>query len=169
MLVADCGALPNSSLTASKESRMTSKKQIAPRTIGQDNDAPAGRRPTVLASGDIARFIEKFDLQNYASYSSEWLDGRAVPANEGSAATDASGGADTAVRRIEPATTTAAHRPRRWPAALAGFFAWAWQAYRREREIARAVAYLSTLNDHTLRDIGLHRSEIEEAVRHGRL
>ena len=36
-------------------------------------------------------------------------------------------------------------------------------------EIARSIAYLSTLNDHALRDIGLHRSEIEQAVRRGRL
>ena len=139
---------------------MTSKKQIAPKKIGQDN-APTDRRPTVLASGDIARFIDRFDLQNYASYSSEWLDGRHAPANDVSDAVPATA-------RLTVVPTEASRAQRRWPAAIAGFFAWAWQLYRREREVARAIAYLSTLNDHTLRDIGLHRSEIEEAVRRGR-
>jgi uncharacterized protein YjiS (DUF1127 family) len=140
---------------------MTSKKQIAPKKIGQDN-APADRRPTVLASGDIARFIDRFDLQNYASYSSEWLDSRHAPANDVRDATE------TTACRTEVAATEARQAQRRWPAAIVGIFAWAWQVYRREREIARAIAYLSTLNDHTLRDIGLHRSEIEDAVRRGR-
>lgn len=43
----------------------------------------------------------------------------------------------------------------------------AWKAYQREREIGRAIARLSELDDHVLRDIGLHRSEIAEAVRRG--
>jgi uncharacterized protein YjiS (DUF1127 family) len=152
-----------------EESRMTSKKQIAPTKIDQGNSAQTGRRrPTVLASGDIARFLDRFDLQSHASYSSEWIDARRLPANEWAEPTDSSGGADETAHRTDGAHTETSHGARRWSAILAGFVARAWQAYRHEREIARAIAYLSTLNDHTLRDIGLHRSEIEEAVRRGR-
>ena len=43
-----------------------------------------------------------------------------------------------------------------------------WAYLRREREVARAVAMLSRMDDRTLRDIGMERGQIEGAVRHGR-
>jgi len=68
----------------------------------------------------------------------------------------------------EPALADPQAKPRGWPAALLPLVQWAWKAYRREREIGRAVAHLAALDDRTLKDIGLHRSEIENAVRRGR-
>jgi uncharacterized protein YjiS (DUF1127 family) len=43
-----------------------------------------------------------------------------------------------------------------------------WCRIRREREIARSIALLSRLDDRTLHDIGVHRSQIAHAVRYGR-
>ncbi|MBV8180398.1 MAG: DUF1127 domain-containing protein [Mycobacterium sp.] len=43
---------------------------------------------------------------------------------------------------------------------------WSW--IRREREVRRAVVMLRTLDDRTLLDLGIHRSQIEGVVRHGR-
>jgi len=40
--------------------------------------------------------------------------------------------------------------------------------YLREREISRAIDMLSAMDDRSLRDIGLHRSQIGYVVRHGR-
>lgn len=37
----------------------------------------------------------------------------------------------------------------------------------REREIGRAISMLSAMDDRSLRDIGLHRSQIEHMVRYG--
>jgi uncharacterized protein YjiS (DUF1127 family) len=40
--------------------------------------------------------------------------------------------------------------------------------YLREREIGKAIDMLSAMDDRSLRDIGLHRSQIGYVVRHGR-
>ncbi|MDP9137123.1 MAG: DUF1127 domain-containing protein [Pseudomonadota bacterium] len=45
-----------------------------------------------------------------------------------------------------------------------GFFARAWAAYSAARQRQAAIADLHSLDDRSLRDIGLHRSEIEWAV-----
>ena len=39
-----------------------------------------------------------------------------------------------------------------------------WQAYRRNRQLRATVRMLQGLGDHTLKDIGLDRSEIESVV-----
>jgi len=57
------------------------------------------------------------------------------------------------------------------PGWLKGFAAYVqrlWFYIRREREIARAASFLSGLDDHTLRDIGVHRFQIPHVVRYGR-
>ena len=55
-----------------------------------------------------------------------------------------------------------------WPEALADVFASAWQgafdALRQARARAAAVRALEQLSDRTLRDIGLHRSQIRSTV-----
>lgn len=43
-----------------------------------------------------------------------------------------------------------------------------WEAYTRRRGHRMAAAHLRSLSDNQLKDIGLNRSEIEFAVRHGR-
>ena len=40
-----------------------------------------------------------------------------------------------------------------------------WRTYRRNRRLQATVDELHRLNDHTLRDIGLERHSIEDAVR----
>jgi uncharacterized protein YjiS (DUF1127 family) len=55
-----------------------------------------------------------------------------------------------------------------WGAALLHRVAQLWVAFRREQAIARAAAKLSSLSDHELRDMGVDRSSIAFAVRHGR-
>lgn len=42
-----------------------------------------------------------------------------------------------------------------------------WSRLLREREVTRMVAMLKTLDDRTLKDIGIHRSQIEGVARHG--
>ena len=42
-----------------------------------------------------------------------------------------------------------------------------WRYIRREREIARSIALLANLEDRTLHDIGLHRSQIPHVARYG--
>jgi uncharacterized protein YjiS (DUF1127 family) len=42
-----------------------------------------------------------------------------------------------------------------------------WSRVRRERQVSRVVATLSALDDRTLKDIGIHRSQIESVARHG--
>jgi len=55
-----------------------------------------------------------------------------------------------------------------WAAALQHRGAQLWAAFRRERAIIRATVKLSSLSDRELRDIGIKRSSIAFAVRHGR-
>jgi uncharacterized protein YjiS (DUF1127 family) len=55
-----------------------------------------------------------------------------------------------------------------WLKGLAAYVQRLWFYIRREREIARAASFLSGLDDHTLRDIGVHRSQIPHVVRYGR-
>jgi uncharacterized protein YjiS (DUF1127 family) len=43
-----------------------------------------------------------------------------------------------------------------------------WRSHRRRREIVRATAALSAMDDRALADIGLSRADIEYAARHGR-
>jgi len=40
--------------------------------------------------------------------------------------------------------------------------------FRREAEIARAERHMAKLNDHLLKDVGVHRSQIHFAARMGR-
>ena len=47
---------------------------------------------------------------------------------------------------------------------VAGFLARSWAAYAEARERRASIAALHDLDDRALRDIGLHRSEIEWAV-----
>ena len=47
------------------------------------------------------------------------------------------------------------------------YIAKSWAAYAAARERRAAIAELHALDDHALKDIGLHRSEIERVV-HGR-
>jgi uncharacterized protein YjiS (DUF1127 family) len=50
----------------------------------------------------------------------------------------------------------------------AAAYLWSLLCYiRREREIARSISLLGGLDDRTLKDIGLLRSQITQAVRHG--
>lgn len=65
--------------------------------------------------------------------------------------------------------------PYPWTEAIAEVFAGAWQgalgaldALREARARAAAVRELQRLSDRTLRDIGLHRSQIRSAVYGGR-
>jgi uncharacterized protein YjiS (DUF1127 family) len=62
-----------------------------------------------------------------------------------------------------------------WTEALAEIFAGAWHgalgaldALREARARASAIRALESLSDRTLRDIGLHRSQIRSAVHGGR-
>lgn len=43
-----------------------------------------------------------------------------------------------------------------------------WRWLQREHDIARCIRQLDGLDDRTLRDLGMHRSEIGHVVRHGR-
>ncbi len=63
-------------------------------------------------------------------------------------------------------TETVVVRPRQ--DALIGWFR-AWLTRQRARKSQRAaICYLESMPDHSLRDIGLTRSGIRRAVRHGR-
>ena len=42
------------------------------------------------------------------------------------------------------------------------------ESWRQHREEKRAIRHLRELSDHTLKDIGIDRSEISSMVRHGR-
>lgn len=42
-----------------------------------------------------------------------------------------------------------------------------WRYIRREREVARSIALLAKLEDRTLHDIGIHRSQIPHVARYG--
>lgn len=53
---------------------------------------------------------------------------------------------------------------RAWAGAVARVAAF----HRRRRQIDRTVAALSQLNDHLLKDIGIHRSQIRSIARSGR-
>ena len=44
----------------------------------------------------------------------------------------------------------------------------AMEGWRERRDEKRAMRHLRQLSDHTLRDIGIHRTEISSMVRHGR-
>ena len=44
-----------------------------------------------------------------------------------------------------------------------------WARMRRERNVRRTMVRLSALDDWTLKDIGLHRSQVESVARHGDL
>jgi uncharacterized protein YjiS (DUF1127 family) len=56
-----------------------------------------------------------------------------------------------------------------WLTSSVETFVTLWSRWRREREIGKAAAALAELDDRTLRDIGIHhRSQIDQAVRHGR-
>ncbi len=69
---------------------------------------------------------------------------------------------------IENVVPTAnAQATARWNARIASAVLGLWSAMRREREVKLAIMQLRTLNDHTLRDIGVPRCQIENAVRHG--
>lgn len=48
------------------------------------------------------------------------------------------------------------------------WFASLMEVWKERREEKRAMRHLRQLSDHTLRDIGIHRSEISSMVRHGR-
>jgi uncharacterized protein YjiS (DUF1127 family) len=50
---------------------------------------------------------------------------------------------------------------------LAGSLRSLWQYIRREQEIARAISLLADLDDRTLRDMGIHRSQIAQVARYG--
>ena len=43
-----------------------------------------------------------------------------------------------------------------------------WSRMRRERQVRRTAAMLRAMDDQTLRDIGIHRSQIESVAVHGR-
>jgi uncharacterized protein YjiS (DUF1127 family) len=42
-----------------------------------------------------------------------------------------------------------------------------WQLFQKERDIARAISFLSSMDDRTLHDIGIHRSQIAYVARYG--
>ena len=44
----------------------------------------------------------------------------------------------------------------------------AWQAYKTWSERRRATAYMNNMSDHELKDIGVERWQISQAVRNGR-
>jgi uncharacterized protein YjiS (DUF1127 family) len=52
--------------------------------------------------------------------------------------------------------------------ATARGLAWLITAIGNELRIRRDMRQLAAMDDHTLKDIGLHRCEIEDGVRHGR-
>ena len=52
--------------------------------------------------------------------------------------------------------------------AVQTWFASVVESWRERREEKRAMRHLRRMSDHTLRDIGIHRTEISSMVRHGR-
>jgi uncharacterized protein YjiS (DUF1127 family) len=60
--------------------------------------------------------------------------------------------------------TTHTLTSRHFGSGIAGFLAKSWSAYAEARKRQAAIADLHALDDRSLRDIGLHRSEIEWAV-----
>ena len=61
-------------------------------------------------------------------------------------------------------THVSAPSSRRFGGRIAGFLAKSWADYVAAREQQASIAALHSLDDRSLRDIGLHRSEIEWAV-----
>ena len=57
------------------------------------------------------------------------------------------------------------HTPLNVPVRLAGLPSALWRGYRHRRDVAAAVAAMRHLDDHTLRDIGIHPADIDAAVR----
>jgi uncharacterized protein YjiS (DUF1127 family) len=56
---------------------------------------------------------------------------------------------------------------RGWSGAIASSFVACWARLRRERDIRSAIAALESLDDWMLKDIGIHRYQIEHVVRYG--
>ena len=54
-----------------------------------------------------------------------------------------------------------------WAAASRGS-AWLMAAIANELRVRRDMRQLAAMDDHMLKDIGLHRCELEDGVRHGR-
>lgn len=55
-----------------------------------------------------------------------------------------------------------------WLRSAVNLIAAPWRYFRREHEISRMINLLSSMDDRSLRDIGVHRSQITYVVRHGR-
>lgn len=53
-----------------------------------------------------------------------------------------------------------------WSARITSLAARFWSRMRRKREVRLAITRLDVLDDRTLKDIGLHRSQVESAVTH---
>ena len=66
--------------------------------------------------------------------------------------------------RAEPVALSTTHRGGRSPIRPLGAVRWLVRAIRRWRRREQAIAELARLDDKTLADIGLHRSEIRSAV-----
>ncbi len=167
---------------------MASRKNRVINDNDRRNDA-AGANDQSSRSGDsIAWVMNGFALHGYALYSPMSLpdrylpiieqDGSAIPANDEYYQPMTIAADQVEPTRIALANSDIELRPRLAAAAsssvvlscimgLARLVHTAWKAYQREREIGRAIARLSELDDHVLRDIGLHRSEIADAVRRG--
>jgi uncharacterized protein YjiS (DUF1127 family) len=64
-------------------------------------------------------------------------------------------------------TAQAVHRTPHWPAAISSTLAGLWSDLNQWRARRQAALVLRGLDDHTLRDIGIHRCEIEAVLRNG--
>jgi uncharacterized protein YjiS (DUF1127 family) len=68
---------------------------------------------------------------------------------------------------VPPVEVTPSHRPR-WLARAAALFGKLCSGILREGELKQSRFALQALDDHTLKDIGISRYEIDRVVRHGR-
>lgn len=57
--------------------------------------------------------------------------------------------------------------PPHWSTAVGSMFAGLWSDLHQWRAKRQAALMLRELNDHTLRDIGIHRCEIDAVIRNG--
>jgi uncharacterized protein YjiS (DUF1127 family) len=139
-----------------------------------------GRRTATTMPWLVACLIESFAAYGEAMSPSivdnrALIDGQKLERNSRTRWQDQGGhGSDVPwLNASQPRMTEAAERSARartaspgWSAKVAASVARFWSRMRQERETRLTMTQLEALDDHTLKDIGLHRSQVESVVRH---
>jgi uncharacterized protein YjiS (DUF1127 family) len=149
------------SIVIGKEIPMSSKQHRSLQANAADAEALESLRhmtsfarqavasPEVTKRKQYGALIEGFALGATAFHPGPW----SLPIDEGTEAGFA--------REAEPAGPGLMTR-------IGASVARTWHAFRRHQEVSRATKMLAEMDDRSLRDIGLSRSDIGHAVRHGR-